>query len=124
MIYACGPTPMLKAIKEYALEKGIECQLSLEERMACGIGACLACVCQSKEKDHHSNVNNKRICKDGPVFLAEEVLLDIVALTGGSGLGFIIPLYHFFPVDSYYINLNPLPSESSFPSRASHPNPR
>ena len=75
VIYACGPTPMLKAIKEYALEKGIECQLSLEERMACGIGACLACVCQSKEKDHHSNVNNKRICKDGPVFLAEEVEL-------------------------------------------------
>ena len=59
VIYACGPTPMLKAIKEYALEKGIECQLSLEERMACGIGACLACVCKSKEKDHHSNVNNK-----------------------------------------------------------------
>ena len=53
----------------------IACQLSLEERMACGIGACLACVCQSKEKDHHSNVNNKRICKDGPVFLAEEVEL-------------------------------------------------
>lgn len=75
VIYACGPTPMLKAIKEYALEAGIECQLSLEERMACGIGACLACVCQSKDKDHHSNVNNKRICKDGPVFLAEEVEL-------------------------------------------------
>ena len=73
VIYACGPTPMLKAIKEYAMEKGIECQLSLEERMACGIGACLACVCNSTEKDHHSNVNNKRICKDGPVFLAEEV---------------------------------------------------
>lgn len=75
VIYACGPTPMLKAIKEYALENGIECQLSLEERMACGIGACLACVCQSKEKDSHSNVNNKRICKDGPVFPAEEVIL-------------------------------------------------
>lgn len=75
VIYACGPTPMLKAIKEYALEKGIECQLSLEERMACGIGACLACVCKSKEKDHHTNVNNKRICKDGPVFFAEEVEL-------------------------------------------------
>ena len=75
VIYACGPTPMLKAIKEYALEKNIECQLSLEERMACGIGACLACVCRSKEKDSHSNVNNKRICKDGPVFLAEEVEL-------------------------------------------------
>lgn len=73
IIYACGPTPMLRAIKTYAEEKGIECWLSLEERMACGIGACLACVCQTKEKDHHSNVNNKRICKDGPVFLSTEV---------------------------------------------------
>ena len=75
VIYACGPTPMLRAIKAYAEEKGIECYLSLEERMACGIGACLACVCKSKEKDAHSNVNNKRICKDGPVFLSTEVEL-------------------------------------------------
>lgn len=73
IIYACGPTPMLRAIKQYAEEQGIECYISLEERMACGIGACLACVCQSKEKDHHSNVNNKRICRDGPVFLSTEV---------------------------------------------------
>lgn len=73
IIYACGSTPMLRAIKQYAEEQGIECYISLEERMACGIGACLACVCQSKEKDHHSNVNNKRICKDGPVFLSTEV---------------------------------------------------
>ena len=49
------------------------CYVSMEERMACGIGACLACVCQSKEKDAHSNVKNKRICKEGPVFRAEEV---------------------------------------------------
>ncbi len=73
VIYACGPTPMLRAIKEYAEANHIECYISLEERMACGIGACLACVCQTKEKDHHSNVNNKRICKDGPVFLSTEV---------------------------------------------------
>ena len=73
LIYACGPTPMLRAIKQYAEEQNIECYISLEERMACGIGACLACVCKSKEKDHHSNVNNKRICKDGPVFLSTEV---------------------------------------------------
>ena len=73
MIFACGPTPMLRAIKTYAEEKGIECYISLEERMACGIGACLACVCKTKEKDAHSNVNNKRICKDGPVFLSTEV---------------------------------------------------
>ena len=73
VIYACGPTPMLRALKEYAKENGIECWISMEERMACGIGACLACVCKSKDKDHHTNVNNKRICKEGPVFLAEEV---------------------------------------------------
>lgn len=73
IIYACGPTPMLRAIKSYAEENHIECYLSLEERMACGIGACLACTCKSKEKDHHTNVHNKRICKDGPVFLSTEV---------------------------------------------------
>lgn len=73
IIYACGPTPMLRAIKQYAEEKGITCYISLEERMACGIGACLGCVCKTKEKDAHSNVNNKRICKDGPVFLSTEV---------------------------------------------------
>lgn len=72
-IYACGPTPMLRAIQNYALENKINAQLSLEEKMACGVGACLACVCKSTEKDHHTNVNNKRICKDGPVFFAGEV---------------------------------------------------
>lgn len=75
VIYACGPTPMLRALKAYAAEQGIPCWLSLEEKMACGIGACLACVCQTKEKDEHSQVNNKRICKEGPVFLAQEVEL-------------------------------------------------
>ena len=75
IIYACGPTPMLKGIKNYAQNKKIKAQLSLEERMACGIGACLGCICKSKEKDHHSNVNNKRICKDGPVFYADDIEL-------------------------------------------------
>lgn len=75
MIFACGPTPMLRGIKAFASEKKIKAQLSLEEKMACGIGACLACVCKSKDKDHHTNVNNKRICKDGPVFFAEEIEL-------------------------------------------------
>ena len=75
VIYACGPTPMLRALKAYAQEQNIECWISMEERMACGIGACLACVCQSKEVDGHSHVHNKRVCKDGPVFLATEVEL-------------------------------------------------
>ena len=74
-IYACGPMPMLKALADYALPLEIETQLSFEERMACGIGACLACVCQSKETDEHTHVKNKRVCKDGPVFDAREVVL-------------------------------------------------
>ncbi len=75
IIYACGPRPMLGAVKGYAAERGIECWISMEERMACGIGACLACVCRSRERDAHTNVKNKRVCKDGPVFRAEEVEL-------------------------------------------------
>ena len=75
VMFACGPAPMLRALKKYALEKNIECWLSLEERMACGVGACLACVCKTKEVDPHSNVHNKRICEDGPVFLSTEVEL-------------------------------------------------
>jgi len=73
MIYSCGPMPMLRGISTYAEELGIPAQISLEERMACGIGACLGCICKTKEKDHHSNVNNARICKDGPVFFATEI---------------------------------------------------
>ncbi len=74
-ICACGPKPMLRAIKAYAEGKDIPCWLSLEERMACGVGACLACVCQSTEIDGHSHVHNKRVCKDGPVFQSTEVEL-------------------------------------------------
>ncbi|MCI8769548.1 MAG: dihydroorotate dehydrogenase electron transfer subunit [Lachnospiraceae bacterium] len=74
-IYACGPLPMLRGVKDYAAKNGISAQISMEEKMACGVGACLACVCQSKETDTHSNVNNKRVCKDGPVFDAQEIEL-------------------------------------------------
>lgn len=72
-IFACGPMPMLRAIKDYAQEKGIKAYISLEEHMACGVGACLGCVVKTKEIDHHSHVHNARICTDGPVFDAEEV---------------------------------------------------
>ena len=75
IIYACGPTPMLKGIQKYAQEHNIKAQLSLEERMACGVGACLGCVCKSKEIDDHTMVNNKRVCKEGPVFYWDEVEL-------------------------------------------------
>lgn len=73
VIFACGPMPMLRAIKTYAAEHGIKAYISLEEHMACGVGACLGCVVKTKEKDHHSHVNNARICTDGSVFEAGEV---------------------------------------------------
>ncbi|MCR4901529.1 MAG: dihydroorotate dehydrogenase electron transfer subunit [Butyrivibrio sp.] len=73
VIYACGPMPMLRAIKKYASENNIKAYISLEERMACGVGACLGCVCTTTHKDEHSHVNNARICTDGPVFDAESV---------------------------------------------------
>lgn len=73
VIYACGPMPMLRAVKEYAKKRQIPAWISLEERMACGVGACLGCVCKTVRKDAHSHVNNARICTDGPVFLAEDV---------------------------------------------------
>ena len=73
VIYACGPAPMLRALKQYAQEHNIECWISLEERMACGVGACLACICRTPMIDEHSQVKNRRICADGPVFEAGEV---------------------------------------------------
>lgn len=73
VIMACGPMPMLRAIKKFAEEKGIEAYISLEERMACGVGACLGCVCRTTKVDSHSHVHNARICTDGPVFEAKEV---------------------------------------------------
>jgi len=73
VIFACGPMPMLRAIKRLAAERQIKAYISLEEHMACGVGACLGCVVKTKEVDHHSHVHNARICTDGPVFEAEEV---------------------------------------------------
>jgi dihydroorotate dehydrogenase electron transfer subunit len=73
LIFACGPMPMLRAIKQYAKQNGMEAYISLEERMACGVGACLGCVCRTKNVDAHSHVKNARICTDGPVFDAKEV---------------------------------------------------
>jgi dihydroorotate dehydrogenase electron transfer subunit len=65
VIFACGPTPMLKSVCNYAEKRGAECQISLEERMACGIGACLGCACKLRKdgREYYGHV-----CKDGPVF--------------------------------------------------------
>lgn len=72
IIYACGPKPMLKAVKALAEEKNIPCQISLEERMGCGIGACLTCSCETTSK---GTWKYKRVCKNGPVFWSKEVVL-------------------------------------------------
>ena len=73
VIFACGPMPMLRAIKRYAEEAGCIAYISLEERMACGVGACLGCVAKTVNKDEHSHVNNTRVCTEGPVFDSREV---------------------------------------------------
>lgn len=71
-IYACGPKPMLKAVAEIAMEKNIPCQVSLEERMGCGIGACLVCACKNKYENGEEYM--ARVCMHGPVFDAREVV--------------------------------------------------
>ena len=76
IIMTCGPKIMMRGIAEEAQKRGIRCLVSMEERMACGVGACLACVCRSSEKDEHSQVNKKRVCLDGPVFESTEVIFD------------------------------------------------
>ncbi len=72
VIYACGPKMMLQKIADIAKENDIACQLSLEERMGCGIGACLVCACKTV-KDGEEIYSH--VCKDGPVFDAREVVL-------------------------------------------------
>lgn len=73
LIIACGPMPMLKAVQGFALEQGIPCQLSLEQRMGCGYGACLTCSCKTKRADGSETFS--RVCADGPVFDAKAVVL-------------------------------------------------
>ncbi len=68
LVMACGPGPMLRGVKSYTKEIGAKGFVSLEERMACGVGACLGCVCKTTAVDEHSHVKNARVCKDGPVF--------------------------------------------------------
>jgi dihydroorotate dehydrogenase electron transfer subunit len=71
-IYACGPEPMLQAVARIALERGIDCELSLEAHMACGFGACLGCVVPT----HHESgkgIDYRRVCMEGPVMRAERL---------------------------------------------------
>ena len=66
-ILACGPKPMLRSVAKAAAEYGVPCQVSMEERMGCGVGACLVCACDMADG------TRKHVCKNGPVFPAEEV---------------------------------------------------
>lgn len=69
VVLACGPTPMLRALKTLVEKENLQCYVSLEERMGCGIGACLVCVCDL------TNGTHARVCKDGPVFNVESITL-------------------------------------------------
>lgn len=68
-VLSCGPTPMMKIVAKMCNEKNVESYLSLESHMACGVGACLGCTCETKS-------GKQRVCKEGPVFSGEEVLTD------------------------------------------------
>ena len=72
VVLACGPGPMLKGVAGEAEARGVPCQISLEERMGCGVGACLVCACKIKKADGEEAYLH--VCKDGPVFNAEEVV--------------------------------------------------
>lgn len=71
IIYTCGPTPMIKKVAEIAGRNSIKCQVSLEQRMGCGIGACLVCACKTRFGD---GWEYSHVCKDGPVFWSDEVI--------------------------------------------------
>lgn len=71
-IYACGPLPMLRAVRKLAIEKNIPCQISLEEKMACGLGVCLGCAVKTAASPKESP-EYWHVCKAGPVFEAKNV---------------------------------------------------
>jgi len=76
-IMSCGPKPMLKALSSYCLMENIPVQVLMEERMGCGYGACLGCVCKIRQiSDQGIETLNKKVCKDGPVFFGSEVVWD------------------------------------------------
>jgi len=74
--YACGPNPMLGQLLKITGSLGIDGQVSLEEYMGCGVGACLACVCKVKRTEPEGGFHYHKVCTDGPVFKAGEVIID------------------------------------------------
>lgn len=74
VVLCVGPMPMMRAVSAWASGKGLDCYVSLEQRMACGIGICLVCVCKIKAEEEGIPFEHKRCCKDGPVFDSKEVI--------------------------------------------------
>jgi dihydroorotate dehydrogenase electron transfer subunit len=74
VVYTCGPMVMMKKVIEICERNTVECYVSIEERMGCGIGACLVCACKIQEEN--GEWHYKKACKDGPVFNSKEVLFD------------------------------------------------
>ena len=76
IVYVCGPRGMMAAAAKVCEEHGVECEVSMEERMGCGVGACLACVCKTMFVGNDGAVGEKykRVCVDGPVFNSKEVI--------------------------------------------------
>ncbi|NQV34865.1 MAG: dihydroorotate dehydrogenase electron transfer subunit [Phycisphaeraceae bacterium] len=79
ILYACGPEPMLKAVAQIAIERGIDSQISMERRMACGINLCQGCAVELKpacacQKDNPENTVYKMCCQDGPVFEGKDIV--------------------------------------------------
>ena len=70
IIYTCGPSIMIQKVAKIAEANGIPCQVSMEQRMGCGIGACLVCACKTKKGD---DFEYSHVCKDGPVFWSTDV---------------------------------------------------
>jgi len=73
-IYTCGPKAMMQKVSEFAAQQGAACEVSLEEKMGCGVGACLSCACKIKGRDN--GFSYQRVCVEGPVFSGEEVCWD------------------------------------------------
>lgn len=73
-VYTCGPTPMLRAVGDLCVERGVPCQLSVETVMPCGLGVCMGCVVKLRDAGSDAGFVYRRSCTDGPVFEAREVI--------------------------------------------------
>lgn len=73
MVYVCGPTPMMKAAVSLCLDRNVPVQVSMEQRMGCGVGACLVCACKKKQEDGFQYTH---VCREGPIFDGRDILFD------------------------------------------------